>query len=97
MAQKWTPQPLAGFKQIQENLVYPDIARKAGVEGRVIVYAQIGIDGTVLQTKISQSLGPNGCDEAAIKAIKSVKWLPAKCKDKPVIVWIAVPVDFKLN
>ena len=52
---------------------------------------------TVLQTKISQSLGPNGCDEAAIKAIKSVKWLPAKCKDKPVIVWIAVPVDFKLN
>lgn len=91
------PQPIGGFKQIQDNLVYPDIAKKAGVEGRVLVYAQIGIDGIVLKTKIAQSLGPNGCDEAAIKAVKSVKWLSAKNKGEPVAVWISVPVDFKLN
>lgn len=91
------PQPIGGFLAIQNKLVYPEIARKAGVEGRVTVQAQIDVDGTVLRTKVVQSLGPNGCDEAAIDAIKAVKWKPAKQRDRPVKVWIAVPVDFKLR
>jgi len=91
------PQPVGGFAAIQSRLIYPEIARKAGVEGRVTVQAQIDVDGTVTRTKVVQSLGPNGCDEAAIEAIKSVKWKPAKQRDRPVKVWIAVPVDFKLR
>jgi protein TonB len=91
------PQPIGGFAAIQRKLVYPEIARKAGVEGRVLVYAQIDEDGTVQRTKVVKSLGPNGCDEAAVNAIRSVRWLPAKQRDRAVKVWIAVPVDFKLQ
>lgn len=91
------PEPEGGFLAIQNKLQYPEIARKAGVEGRVTVQAQIDVDGTVLRTKVVQSLGPNGCDEAAINAIKAVKWKPAKQRDRPVKVWIAVPVDFRLR
>ena len=91
------PQPSGGLKQIQKNLVYPDIAKETGVEGRVLVYLQIGIDGSVLKTKIGKSIGSNACDEAAIEAVKSVKWLPAKNKGKPVTVWFSIPVDFKLK
>jgi len=91
------PQPIGGFAAIQRQLVYPEIARKAGVEGRVLVYAQIDEDGNVVRTKVVKSLGPNGCDEAAVNAIRDVKWRPAKQRDRAVKVWIAVPVDFRLQ
>jgi protein TonB len=91
------PVPVGGFQAIQKRLVYPEIARKAGVEGRVLVWAQIDMDGSVIRTKVVKSLGPNGCDEAAVDAIKSVAWKPAKQRDRPVKVWVAVPVDFQLR
>lgn len=91
------PQPLGGYAAIQKNLKYPELARKAGVEGRVMVWAQIDTDGNVSRTRIMKSLGPNGCDEAAQTAIRVVKWKPAMQRDRPVKVWVAVPVDFRLK
>ncbi len=91
------PKPVGGFAVIQEQVVYPDLARIAGIEGRVTVYAQISEEGQVLKTKVVKSLGNNGCDESAVTAIRSVDWKPALASGKPVTVWIAVPVDFKLS
>ena len=91
------PQPLGGFAGIQKNLVYPEIARKAGVEGRVYVNVLIDERGNVIDTKILKSLGNNGCDEAAVAAIRKAKWKPAKQRDKPVKVWVGIPVVFKLK
>jgi TonB family protein len=92
------PQPIGGFAAIQENLVYPELARRAGIEGIVIVHAQVSESGEVIDTRILQSLGEdNGCDEAAVAAIKAVKWQPAKSKDQPVSVWVSIPVRFKLK
>jgi len=91
------PQPLGGFAAIQRKLKYPEIARKAGVEGRVMVHVQIDENGAVCNTKILVSLGNNGCDEAAVDAIRSVKWKPAMQRDRPVKVWVAIPVVFKLK
>ncbi len=89
------PKPEGGFARIQKNLIYPEEARKASVEGAVIVYIRVTINGEVAKTKIVKSLNPE-CDKAAIDALKSVKWEPAKQKDKPVSVWVSVPVKFKL-
>lgn len=91
------PRPIGGFAAIQRNLEYPEIARKAGVEGRVIVQCVIDEKGNVVSTEVVRSLGNNGCDEAAVKAIKSVKWKPAKQRDKPVPVRVAIPVVFRLK
>lgn len=91
------PEPLGGFGAIQANLKYPEIARKAGVEGRVFVKVAIDENGNVFRTEIIKSLGNNGCDEAAIEAIKKVKWKPAKQRDRAVKVWISIPVIFKLR
>jgi len=91
------PQPIGGFAAIQAKLVYPEIARKAGVEGRVFVKVLIDEKGNVAATQIIKSLGNNGCDEAAVAAIKAVKWKPAKQRDKPVKVWVSIPVVFKLQ
>ncbi|KAA3662933.1 MAG: energy transducer TonB [Calditrichaeota bacterium] len=91
------PAPIGGFAAIQKKLKYPDIARKAGIEGRVIVNVLVGTDGTVKDTKILKSLGHTGCDEAAIAAIKAVRWTPAKQRDRAVQVWVGIPVIFKLK
>lgn len=91
------PQPIGGFLAIQKNLVYPEIARKAGVEGTVFIKVLVDAKGNVVGTDVIKSLGNNGCDEAAIKAIKSVKWKPAMQRDKPVKVWVSIPVRFVLK
>jgi len=91
------PDPIGGFAAIQSKLVYPEIARKAGIEGTVTVQAKISERGEVIDTRILVPLGNSGCNEAAVKAIKAVKWKPAKQRDKPVAVWVSIPVRFKLK
>jgi len=91
------PAPIGGFAAIQRALKYPEIARKAGIEGRVIVQVQVSEKGQVVDTKVIKSLGHSGCDEAAVNAIKNVKWKPALQRDKPVKVWVAIPVIFRLK
>ena len=91
------PEPIGGYEAIQSKLVYPEIARKASIEGKVVIQAKIGVDGKVNKTVIVISLGPNGCDEAAAAAINAVKWKPAMQRDRPVEVWVAVTVDFRLK
>lgn len=91
------PSPIGGFAAIQRALKYPEIARKAGIEGKVIVQVLVSEKGEVVDTKVIKSLGHGGMDEAAVNAIRSVKWKPALQRDKPVKVWVAIPVIFKLK
>lgn len=91
------PRPIGGYSAIQRSLTYPEIALKAGVEGQVLIWAFVDKTGNVKNTLVKKSLGNNGCDEAAVKAIMSVKWKPAKQRDDPVGVWVMVPVEFKLR
>ncbi|MFH1943710.1 MAG: energy transducer TonB [bacterium] len=93
------PTPIGGYDSIYKHLAYPEIARRAGIEGRVVIWTQINKDGNVTQTKVKDSLGPNnGCDESAMNAIKAVQWTPGMKDGKPVnFCWVAVPVEFKLK
>lgn len=91
------PQPVGGFTAIQKNLQYPVIARKAGIEGRVVINILVSAQGEIADAVVMKSLGHSGCDEAAINALKSVKWRPAKNKGQAVEIWVAIPVEFKLS
>ncbi|NQV16128.1 energy transducer TonB [bacterium] len=91
------PEPIGGYAAIQKAVVYPEIAREAGIEGTVIVQATIGKDGKVKETIILKGIPKTGLDEAAMDAIKKIKWKPAYQRDKPVTVRISVPVVFRLK
>lgn len=91
------PEPIGGYSAIQKNVIYPDIAREAGVAGLVIIQAFVDKTGIVRETIVLKGRPNTGLDEAAMDAIRRTRWKPAKQRDMNVGVWISVPVNFKLN
>ena len=91
------PQPVGGTSAIQANLEYPEVARRAGIEGMVVLYVFIDERGRVGDIKVMKSLSLSTMHEAAIEAVKKVRWKPATNRDKAVAVWYSVPVNFSLK
>ncbi len=86
------PQPL---QDIYNFVEYPEEAKKAGLEGRVVVYALIDTSGKVIQVEIDSS-GYTILEESARKAMFNVQFTPAIKDDKAVEYWYMMPVLFKL-
>ena len=74
---------------------YPDLARKAQIEGIVVVTVTIGKTGLVENAVIFKSIPM--LDESALDAAKQCKFKPAKQRDKFVKVKMNVPFNFKLK
>lgn len=79
--------------------VYPDFAKKSGIQGDVWLEVEVFADGSVGAIEVKQSLmsGPGGLDEAAIKAVRQWEFSPAKSGGKPVACWVTFPVGFYLE
>ena len=75
---------------------YTEIARKARIQGVVIVEAIIDKKGDVTNVKILKGL-PMGLDLAAVDAIKRWKFKPATLNGKPVAVIYNLTVNFQLQ
>lgn len=75
---------------------YTEIARKARIQGVVIVQAIIDKEGSVQNVKVLKGL-PMGLDQAAVEAIKSWKFKPATLNGKPVTVYYNLTVNFTLQ
>lgn len=94
-------QRLAQFKDfgafVSNHLVYPELARENGIEGRVEVLLTISDQGKVLSAKIVKSLGL-GCDEAALAVVREMPdWTPAMNCGIPVKSKNIVAIDFRLR
>ena len=90
------PAIVGGIAAIQKSIVYPEIALKAGIEGRVVVQIVIDKDGNVREPVIIRGIG-GGCDEEAIRAIKMAKFVPGMQRGRPVSVRYTLPITFKIN
>jgi len=75
---------------------YTEIARKARLQGVVIVQAIIDKGGNVTNVKVLKGLGM-GLDQAAVDAIKKWKFEPATLNGKPVAVYYNLTVNFRLQ
>ncbi len=91
------PVPIGGYTAIQKNVRYPEIAQEAGIEGTVIIQAFVDDKGRVQETVVLKGIPNTGLDEAAAEAIRRTRWKPAKQRDRPVGVWISIPVNFRLK
>ena len=90
------PEPIGGLGAIQGKIKYPEIAKKAGVEGRVFVQFVVNEQGTVESPVVMRGIGA-GCDEEAIRAVSQAKFKPGRQRGKPVRVRMSLPITFKLK
>ena len=86
-----------GSEMCIRDSVYPEIAQEAGIEGTVVVQVFIDKRGRVKDTLILKGIPNTGLDEAAISAIRKTRFRPAKQRERPVGVWISIPVNFRLK
>jgi protein TonB len=75
--------------------VYPEMAKKAGIEGRVTVKAMVNEEGRVSYVEIIQSTNPI-FDEPAKRAAMGFLFKPGMQRDRPVKVYMAIPFRFQL-
>jgi TonB family protein len=90
------PELIGGLFSIQSKIKYPEIAKRAGIQGKVYVLALIDEDGNVTNARIIKGIGA-GCDEAALDAVMQTKFKPGRQKGKPVKVQVSIPIVFKLQ
>jgi len=75
---------------------YPEVARKAGLEGRVTVAAIVDENGNVIYAEVISSTNKI-FEEVALKAAYQYKFKPGMMKDKRVKVRVIIPFAFKLQ
>ena len=84
-------------KWVNQRLVYPEIAKENGVQGRVTLQFTVEKDGSVTKVKVLRGVDPS-LDKEAVRVVSmSPKWKPGKQRDRAVPVTYTFPVIFQLR
>ena len=84
-------------KWVNSNLVYPEIAKENGVQGRVTLQFTVNVDGSVTNVKVLRGVD-SSLDKEAVRVVSnSPKWTPGKQRDRAVKVTYTFPVIFQLR
>ncbi|MDA1193304.1 MAG: TonB family protein [Candidatus Poribacteria bacterium] len=82
--------------RFREKPSYPESARRAQIEGAVVLQAEVHPDGTARNVVVVQGLG-YGCDEAAVRALTASRFDPAARGDQSAIASVRVTYRFELK
>ena len=82
---------------VNKRLVYPEIAKENGVQGRVTLQFTVEKDGSVTKVKVLRGVDPS-LDKEAVRVVSmSPKWKPGKQRGRAVPVIYTFPVYFQLR
>ena len=84
-------------KWVNSRLVYPEIAKENGVQGRVTLQFTVNADGSVSNVKVLRGVDSTLDKEAVRVVSSSPKWKPGKQRDRAVKVTYTFPVIFQLR
>ena len=91
-----TPPSLnGGMAALQDEITYPEMAREAGIEGRVVVQFVVDTDGTVQAPTVTRG-AHKGLNKEALRAIRALQFEPGRQDGTPVRVQMSLPVTFQL-
>ncbi len=90
------PELIGGLGALQRKVKYPEMARRAGIEGRVTVQFIVNEAGQVENPRVIRGIG-GGCNEAALDAVKQAKFTPGMQRGRPVRVQYSLPIVFRLQ
>ncbi len=83
----------------QKKPAYPEMARTAGITGKVFVSVLIGEDGRPIKAKVMKRI-PADCeifDAVALKSVMESRYYPGIQNGNPIKVWFTVPIRFQLD
>ena len=84
-------------KWVFSKIVYPEIAKENGVQGRVTLQFTIDTDGSIKNVKVLRGVD-SSLDKEAVRVVSSSpKWKPGMQRNKPVRVKYTFPVVFQLR
>lgn len=76
---------------------YPLAARRMGLEGRVVLHAEVLENGRCNRLSVKDSSGHDMLDQAALQAVKNWRFVPARRGNETIVAWVDIPVVFKLD
>ncbi len=76
---------------------YPLAARRRGLEGRVVVRAEVLANGRCNRIELKSTSGFLPLDQAALDAVKKWRFVPARSGSQSVVAWVDVPIIFRLE
>jgi periplasmic protein TonB len=86
--------PRGGY---QVRPLYPESARRAGIQGTTLLRIFIERDGRVSDVTVQRSAGDQSLDQAASDAVRRWRFEPALNSSGPVAMWAVVPVEFRIS
>jgi periplasmic protein TonB len=90
------PELIGGMAALQREVVYPERALRANIQGRVYVQFIVNEKGEVENPRVIRGIG-GGCDEEAIRVVKLAKFTPGMQRGRPVRVQYNLPVIFMIR
>ena len=88
------PQLIGGLASLQKKVKYPEMARRAAIEGRVTIQFIVNEQGKVENPRVIRGIG-GGCDEEALKAVMTARFKPGMQRGRPVRVQYSLPIVFR--
>lgn len=90
------PELRGGIAGLQKKVTYPEMAMRAGIEGRVTIEFIVNEEGRVENPRVMRGIG-GGCDEEALKAVANARFSPGMQRGRPVKVKMSLPITFRLT
>lgn len=91
-----SPELIGGMASLQEDVEYPKFAKKAGVQGRVIVQFVVDKEGNVQDPTVIRGVH-DLLNKEAVRVVRNQKFKPGRQRGQPVKVQMSLPVTFKLK
>lgn len=76
---------------------YPPMSRRRGEQGEVLLLVSVSVEGRPEHVEIRRSSGHQRLDEAALRAVRQWRFVPARRGDRPVAANVVVPIEFRLK
>lgn len=90
------PEVEGGLSALGQQIVYPEDAKRNGIEGRVLISFVVEKDGTVSKAEIVQGVDES-LDREALRVVRDLTFKPAIKDGEPVWVQMTLPISFKLK
>lgn len=82
---------------LEYKIIYPDMARQMGLEGKVVLAVLVNEAGNVENIRLLKSSSSTLLDSAALETARTFIFSPAMIGRKAVRIWVNVPLEFKFE